>query len=146
MKRSVVLALVFVLALSAVSFGAVQDFGKFTIDVPAGWTATHTGPTASITKNDNTAALSVTVDSAQGNSAGALAAAFVESFKGSFKSVSEPKADSDGDYSWDMVNAQDVNTHAMLHVAGGNYVLITMTGVENAADDMSAILDSIKEK
>lgn len=146
MRRIFVLAMVLALTVSAVAFGEVKDFGKFTIDVPAGWTATHTGPTASITKNDNTAALSVTVDSAQGNSAGALAAAFVESFKGSFKSVSEPKADSDGDYSWDMVNAQDVNTHAMLHVAEGDYVLITMTGVENAADDISAMLDSIKDK
>ena len=39
MKRSVVLALVLALAFSAVAFAGVQDFGKFTVDVPAGWTA-----------------------------------------------------------------------------------------------------------
>ena len=91
MKRSLALAAVLVLAVSAVAFGAVQDFGKFTVDVASGWTASQNGPTAIITKNDNTAQLSITVDAAQGNSAKDLAAAFVENFKGSFAKVSTPE-------------------------------------------------------
>ena len=145
MKRTL-LALIAVAVAATMAFGAVQDFGKFTIDVAAGWTATQQGPTALINKNDNTAAMSVTVDSAQGNSAEVLAGAFVENLKGSFASVSSPEKDSDGDYSWDMVNAQGVNTHAMLHVEDGEYILITMTGVESAGDEISAMLDSIKDK
>ena len=146
MKRSAVLAVVVALFAATMAFGAVQDFGKFTVDVAAGWTATQQGPTASFTKDDNTAAMSITADSAQGNSAKALADAFVGNFKGSFASVSAPEVDEDGDYSWDMVNAQGVNTHAMLHVEDGDYILITMTGLEAAADDIQAMLGSLKDK
>ncbi|MBQ7221685.1 MAG: hypothetical protein IJS28_11985 [Synergistaceae bacterium] len=144
MKRLAVAALV--VALSAVAaFGAVQDFGKFTLDIADGWTATQTGPAVVITKDDKTASMSITIDSAQGNTADALAAAFVESFKGSFEKVGTPEKDDDGDYSWDMENG-GIETHAMLSVEDGNYMLITMTNADAAADDMMAILNSVQEK
>ena len=144
MKRIVLAAAVAAL-FAAAAFGAVQDFGKFTLDIADGWTATQTGPAVVITKDDKTASMSITIDSAQGNSAETLAAAFVESFKPSFEKVGTPEKDEEGDYSWDMVT-NGVETHAMLSVDGDNYMLITMTNAEAAADDMMAILNSVKEK
>ena len=144
MKRIVLAAIVVALS-AAVAFGAVQDFGKFTIDVAAGWTAAQNGPAVVITKDDKSAAMSVTVDSAQGNSAEVLAGAFVESFKGSFESISAPEADSDGDYSWTMKSG-GVETQAMLHVEDGDYMLVTMTNLEAAADEISAMLGTIQDK
>ena len=146
MKRLAVFAAVIAVFSAAAAFGAVQDFGKFTIDVAAGWTASQQDSTVLINKDDNTAAMSLTVDSAQGSSAKDLAAAFVENFKGSFAKVSEPEADADGDYSWDMTNANGVDTHAMLTVQDGDYMLITMTGVEAAGEEISAMLGSIQDK
>ncbi len=142
MKR---LAVLLVAVLATAAFAGVQDFGKFTVDVADGWTATQNGPTAVITKNDNTAALSITVSPAEAPIAD-LAKAFAAEFSKSFATVSTPEADSDGDYSWDMVNAAGVNTHAMLHVEDGDYILITMTGVEAAGDEISAMLGSVKDK
>jgi len=147
MKR-LLTALTLVAVFAAASFAGVQDFGKFTIDVPEGWTASQQGPTAIFTKNDNTASLSITVDSTQGYSAADLAAAFVENFKnsGSFASVGTPEADSDGDYSWNMTNNQGVESKTILTVDDKNYVLFVATGIENAADDFGTMLGSVKSK
>ena len=144
MKRFAV-AVIAVMLSAAMAFGAVQDFGKFTVDVAAGWTAAQTGPAVVITKDDKSASMSITVDSAQGNSAEVLAGAFAESFKGSFGKVGTPAADADGDYSWDMEN-NGVTTNAVLHVEDGDYMLITMTNLEAAADEISAMLGSIQDK
>ncbi len=148
MMKRLAVAVMLVILSAVMAFGAVQDFGKFSLDVPEGWTASQEGSVVLLNKNDNTAAMSITIDAvpAEVNGIDALAAAFAQEFAGSFKSVSTPEKDSDGDYSWDMMNAQDVNTHAMLTVKDGNYMLLTMTGAENAADDMSAILESVEEK
>ena len=147
MKRTLTLIAVFAAVLAAASaFGAVQDFGKFTVDVPAGWTSSLQDNTAVITKNDNTAALTLTVASAEGNSAADLASAFVETFKSSFTKVGAPEADADGDYTWEMLNAQGVSTTAVLHVEDGDYMLITMTGLDAAGDEISAMLGSVQDK
>ena len=146
MKRLAVFAAIVAVFSAAAAFGAVQDFGKFTVDVPAGWTASQNGPTAIINKDDNTAAMSLTVDSAQGNSAKDLAEAFVENFKGSFAKVSAPEADEDGDYAWVMTNGAGVDTHALLRADDGDYMLITMTGLETAGEEISAMLGSVQDK
>ena len=145
MKRIAFAAIVVALS-AAMAFGTVQDFGKFTVDVAAGWTATQEGPSALINKNDGTAAMSITLAPAEGNSVQALAEAFVENFKGSFPKVTAPEADEDGDYSWTMTNANGVDTHALLRVDDGDYILITMTGIETAGEDIQAMLGSVKDK
>ncbi|MBQ3446379.1 MAG: hypothetical protein IJG37_01890, partial [Synergistaceae bacterium] len=103
MKRSLALAALLALVLSAGAFA--QDFGKFTVDIAPGWTATEQNGTAVITKNDNSAQLTISIADAGGATKQQLAEAFVEEFKKSFKEVSAPVADSDGDYSWDMVTS-----------------------------------------
>ena len=145
MKR-LVLAVLAVVLSAAMAFGAVQDFGKFTLNVASGWTAKTEGPSAIITKDDNTAALTITVDSANGASAKDIAAAFAEECKKSYPTVGTPEADEDGDYTWSMTNANGVENHALLRVADGDYMFITMAGLDAAGEDIAAMLDSVEDK
>ncbi|MBQ7214852.1 MAG: hypothetical protein IJS39_02580 [Synergistaceae bacterium] len=83
MKRLAVLAAVFAVVLSAAAaFAGIQDFGKYTVNVPAGWTATPDGETVGIVKDDNTASMSITYDSLDGSSLKEAADAFVEALNG----------------------------------------------------------------
>ena len=139
MKR-LLIALTLVAVFAAASFADVQDFGKFTVDVPEGWTATQNGETVAIVKKDNTASMSITVDSTDGSSLKELADAFVEALGGRNLQVS------DGTYQFEMTNANGVDSKAVLSGDDKNYALFVMTGIENAREDMSKILDSVKEK
>ena len=139
MKRLALSALVLALT-AACAFGGVQDFGRFTIDVPAGWTATQDDSTVGIVKNDNTASLSITIDSTEGTPLKDIAEEFSKAFSGT-----KPEADSDGDYSFEF-NQNGVNSHCIITSEEGEYALLVLTGLENAPDDMSAILGSFKMK
>lgn len=144
MKRSLVLAAVLVVVLTAAAFG--QDFGKFTMNIAEGWTGSQNGPTAIATKNDNTASFTVTVAAMEGATKAQLAEAFAAEFKKSFAEVGTPEADKDGDYSWDMKTANGVESHALLSSDGGDYVLMVMTNVAAAPDDFTAMIGSIEKK
>lgn len=141
MKRSFVLATIAVVLSAVCAFGAVQDFGRFTIDVPQGWTATQDGSTVGIVKNDSTASMSITIDSTEGAALKDIAEEFSKELSGT-----KPEADSDGDYSFEFKNQNDVNSHCLITADGGEYALIVLTGSENAPDDMKAILESFKLK
>ena len=140
MKRLSALAAVLALVLASAAFAGVQDFGSFTVDVPAGWTATQDGETVGIVKNDNTASISISVDSTDGASAKELADAFVEALKG--KNL---KQDS-GAYTFSFDNGNGVNSEAILMAEGGKYALFVVTGKENAPAEVSAIVNSLTEK
>ena len=148
MKRSLALAAVLVVVLSATAFAGVQEFAKFTIDVADGWTATEQQGTAVITKNDNTAQLTVSIADAGGATKAQLAEAFVAEFKksGAYTEISAPVADSDGDYSWDMKTTAGAESHAMLGIEGSDFILFVITNVQAAPDDISAMIGSIKQK
>ena len=140
MKRLAVLAAVVAVFSAAMAFGAVQDFGKFTVDVPAGWTATPDGETVGIVKNDNTASISISYDSLDGASLKEVADAFVEALNG--KGLAQ-----DGDvYTFSMTNANGVESQCFLSGDDKNYGLVVVTGAENAPEEVSAIMDSIKDK
>ena len=139
MKR-LVLAAVLALALTTAAFAGVQDFGNFTVDVPAGWTAEQDGETVGIVKNDNTASMSITVDATEGATIKELADAFVDALNGR-----NLKADG-GNYTFEMTNANGVDSKAFLSGEGGKYALIVVTGLENAPDEISAIINSLQEK
>ena len=139
MKRLTV-AVVLVVLSAAVAFAGVQDFGKFTIDVPMGWTAEADGETVGFTKNDNTASMSITVDTLDGASLKEVADAYVEALNGKGLSGS-------GDnYTFTMTNANGVDSKCFLTSEGNNYALIVVTGGENAPDDISKMMDSLTEK
>ena len=145
MKRLLTVTAIIALFASA-AFAATQDFGKFTVDVADGWTASQQGPTAVIVKNDNTASLSITLDATGGASRADLANAFVEEFKKSFTSVSAPEADADGDYTFTMVNGNGIESKALLTGDDEQYCLFVMTGVDAAGDEISAMLGSVQDK
>ena len=139
MKGLAAVAVVAVLAATA-AFGAVQDFGAFTIDVPAGWTAERDGETVAFTKNDNTASMSITYDTTDGASLKEIADAFVDALKG--KGL---KKDGDG-YTFTMTNENGVESKCFIAGDNKNYALIVVTGGENAPDDVAAMMDSLTEK
>ncbi|MBQ3446381.1 MAG: hypothetical protein IJG37_01900 [Synergistaceae bacterium] len=145
MKRSMLLAMLAVFAASAALAG-VQDFGKFTVDVPAGWTGTFQNPTAVITKNDNTAALTITIAPTEGLSRKEIADAFVAECRKSYPTVGTPEADNDGDYTWEMTNANGVKSSVLLTGDNEEYCAFVMTGLDVAGDEISAMLGSVKDK
>ncbi len=71
MKRLLTFAAVLALILSSAAFGSageVHDFGRFTLEVPKGWTASQTGDTGVVTRDDNMAQVTVMITNAEGNS------------------------------------------------------------------------------
>ena len=141
MKRLVVLAAVFAVLSAAMAFGGVQDFGKFTVDVPAGWTAAQDDETVGIVKNDNTAAVSITYDSLDGATLEEAVDAFLESLGGK-----NPGKAGDKVYTFTFTNDNGVESKCYISGDDKNYALIVVTGGENAADEISGILDSVQEK
>ena len=141
MKRLVVLAAVFAVFSAAMAFGGVQDFGKFTVDVPAGWTATPDDETVGIVKNDNTAAVSITYDSLDDATLEDVADAFLESLGGK-----NPAKEGDKLYTFTFTNDNGVESKCYISGDDKNYALIVVTGGENAPDEVSAIMDSLQEK
>ena len=139
MKRLALAAVLAVIAAS-MAFAGVQDFGKFTIDVPAGWTANQDDEAVIFTKNDNTASMSITVDALDGASLKEIADAFVEALSG------KGLAPMDGGYTFTMTNANGVESKCYLTGDDKNYGLIVVTGAENAPEEISAMMDSMQEK
>ena len=139
MKRLLV-ALTLVAVFAAASFAGVQDFGKFTIDVPEGWTAEQDGETVGIVKNDETASMSITVDTLDGSSLKECADAFVQELSGKNLQLV------DGAYQFEFTNASGVVSKAFLTGDDKNYALIVVTGGENAPDDIASMMDSLQEK
>ena len=139
MKR-ILLAAVFAVLAATMAFAGVQDFGAYTINVPAGWTATPDGETVGIVKDDNSAALSITYDTSDGASLKEIADAFVQALNG--KGLKQ-----DGDsYTFSMTNANGVDSQCFLAGDAEHYALFVVTGLENAPDEISAMMDSLTEK
>ena len=61
MKRIIFLALIIFALSSSFAYGEVQEFAKFSMDIPADWTAKEEGVTVSVSKNDNSASILVTI-------------------------------------------------------------------------------------
>ena len=140
MKRTLAAIAVLAVVLSAASaFAFVQQFGKFSVDVPEGWGANQEGSTVILIKNDRTASMSITVADTEGMNRKALAEAFVKELNGR-----DLERDDDGDYTFTMTNANGVDSHALLTGDDEEYCLFVMTGIENARDEMTAILGSVK--
>lgn len=136
MKR-LSIAVLLVALFAAVSFAAVQDFGKFRVDVPAGWTATQDGETVGIVKDDNAAAVSITYGDADGASIEEIATEFVKALKG------RNLQNNDGIYTFEMTNANGIDSKCTLTGDDKEYGLIVVTGGENAQEDVDAIMASL---
>ena len=136
-KRIGVLSVLAVFVFSAAAFAAVQDFKDFTVDVPDDWTATQNGTTVGIVANDNSAAVSITMDKRDGMEAKDLAAAFAEKLKGS-----EPVLEDDV-YHFDFKNEAGVESRAILNTEDDKYLLLVITGQN---PKLEALIDSIQGK
>ena len=141
MKRlSALFAILAVMLVASMVSGEVKDFESFTVEVPDNWTAMPDGTTVDIIKDDNTALVSITVESMEGISLKELAEAYAE---GMNASNITPDGDS---YTFEAENPNGVSMKCFLSGDGTNYALIVVTGLENAADEVSAIVDSLQEK
>ena len=140
MKRLAVLAAIWAVFSAAAAFAGVQDFGAYTVNVPAGWTAEQDGETVGIVKNDNSAAISISYDSLDGSSLKEAADAFVEALNG------KGLKSENGGYTFTMTNANGVESKCYLTGDDKNYALIVVTGGENAPDEVMAIINSLTDK
>ena len=84
--------------------------------------------------------MSITYDSLDGASLEEIADVFFESLHGE-----NPAKDGEV-YTFTMTNEHGVESKCFLSGDDKNYALIVVTGGENAPDEVSAIMDSIKEK
>ena len=141
MKRTIVLATILALAFSAMAFAeGEQDFGLFKAYVPAGWSASKNGETAIFTKDDSTSSATITVAKTEGASLKELADAFASEFKKSLKDVTAPQVDEDGDYMFEMTNANGVKSTVLLTGTDSEYALFVLTGIEAGGEGLAQIL------
>ncbi len=134
------LALVFALLISVSAFAGVQEFGSLVIDVPAGWTATQDGTTVGIVKNDSSASMSVTLETNEGVSIHDLATAYAKELNGT-EPTQIKGGTFDGDWTFNFGNSE-----ALISGDDKNYILIVVTGADNAASELTAMMDSIAIK
>lgn len=145
MKR-LVFAAVVVVCLASSAFAEIRDFGKFSVDVPDGWEVRQENSTVLLSNMEKTAAMTITVEAANGSSAQALAQSLSGQFRLAFARVNAPQAELDGSYHWDMIAGNGMLTRAKVSVKGENYLLLTMSNMEAAPGDFAAMLQSIREK
>ena len=140
MKRIFGLAVVFAALFAAAAFGA--QFGRLSVEVPAGWTATQEDSTVGIVKNDNSASMSITLASKDGASLEELAAAYAQQLNGSApQKMTEGKFA--GDYVFEFTNANGIKCEGLVSGDDTDYILIVVAGADNAQAELEAIMDSI---
>ena len=140
MKRILGLVVVFAALFATAAFGA--QFGDLSIEVADGWTASQEGSTVAIIKDDNSASMSVTLESADGASLEELANAFAQKLGGSAPQLMTEGV-FEGDYSFEFTNANGVKCDALISGGDTHYLLIVVAGGENAQDEIIAMISSI---
>ena len=146
MKRLLALSLVLAVLLSSVAFGAVQDFGKFTLNIPEGWTAKiaeGNDPeycTVDITGNDSS--ISFTYAPTNGYSLEDL----LEDWTNMEPTSSKPERTNDGYYMYTYKNEEGkkVVCYVRAESDGKMYTSSEMAG--NDTKTMTAIRDSFTLK
>lgn len=150
MKRLLLLSVILALVLSSAAFGEVHDFGRFTLDVPEGWTASQTGDTIAVTRDDNMAQVTVMITNAEGNSLKDIAEYEAKAYKeNGFTEVTEPERNSNGSYSFSAVNPYGAATSVSMTIFGDNLIDISVViaqGNEGAASEIDKILGSLSMK
>ena len=140
MKRILGLVVVFAALFATAAFG--EQFGDLSIEVADGWTASQEGSTVAIIKDDNTASLSITLESADGASLEELANAFAQKLGGSAPQLMTEGV-FEGDYAFEFTNANGVKCDALISGGDTYYLLIVVAGGDNAQDEIIAMISSI---
>ncbi len=127
-------SLVLSFSLCIAASAAVKEFPKFSVDVPAGWSASEQDGTVILMADDKTASVSITRGDTDGASFVDLAKAFAKELKGT-----EPQ-EQDGVYVFTFNGGAST---AILGGEGKEYALMVMSG---KSDKFEAIMGSIKDK
>lgn len=144
MKHSVAKIIAAVMILSAsCAFGAVQDFGRYTVDVIDGWMAVPQGDTVYFVKNDNSASWSVMFGEVPGGaSVEQYARDVMKQLKGS-----NFGDNGKGTYNFTFKNPNGQNTHAVIASLGGNeFMQWGITGEEKAGAEINRLINSMTPK
>lgn len=150
MKRFVLA--VFITVLTAVSaFGAVQDFGKFTLDIPKGWRAEITDDAieiiVEIQNNDNSSSMTF-IYGAVSNGEPLTFDEFIKDWPELYNNPSKINRTDDGYYTFTHTNddGKKAAVYAREVYSGGRamYYSADMTGKDIAA--MKKIRDSFRLK
>ncbi|MBQ9404731.1 MAG: ankyrin repeat domain-containing protein [Synergistaceae bacterium] len=140
--RRLVLA-VLLLTLSAImAFGEVQDFGKFTLDIPQNWTAEYEDLTVNINKNDDSSSMSITYSPTDGYSIEDL----LHDWRNMEDDASELKHTSDGyyTYTYKAEDGKKTTSYIRTEEDGKMYLSVDMTGKDTKT--MTAIMNSFALK
>ena len=136
--RRFVCAFALMLLLSSAAFAVTKEFGRFTIDVPDGWSASDEGNgTTSIMAEDKSAALTVTINDLKGATLGEVAEQMSNALGGT-----KPDVDADGDYSFDF-SSGGVASRAVMTGDNREYMMLSITGQH---EELAGILNSIEIK
>ena len=136
MKRLILC--VILLTISACAFADVEEFRYFSLDVPQGWRAEEDGSVVTVTANDNTGSLSITMGNPESRDIGELAVAFSSELNGTM-----PEKDSEGNYSFEFNNGISQAT-----ITGDEdfFMLIIGNGFVSNAETLGRILESLEMK
>ncbi|MBQ2615997.1 MAG: hypothetical protein IJF90_03975 [Synergistaceae bacterium] len=78
MKRLFALSALLAVLLSSAAYGKVRDFGRFTVNIPKGWTAEHEGSRVTLMKGRMI--MEIVADSRGGRSLEAIAKEVAEQY------------------------------------------------------------------
>lgn len=136
MKRLAVLSVLAVLFSAISAFGAVKDFGKFTVNVPKGWRAEKEGSRVTLMKGRMI--MEIVVDSLGGKSLETIAEEIGEQYG------SEDLEDMEDDYIFTYTEDGVESFGRVNSPKKGMYLLVLMTPHDN--DAMFEIEESIRVK
>lgn len=134
-RKSIVLALLAVFVVSSIAFAAVKTFGHISVDVLDGWSAAQDGTTVSLTANDNSAALTVTLEENDGTDLELIAKEYAKQFN-----ATAPVFEDDV-YTMSFKNANGVDCNVVISGDGDMYVMLVMIGEH---PQMEQIVDSLE--
>lgn len=126
------------LMITTCAFADIEEFRYFSLDVPMGWTAEEDGAVVTVTADDKSGSLSITMGNPESRDIGELARSFSAELNGT-----TPEKDDEGNYSFEFNNGVSQAT-----IAGDEdfFMLIIGTGFVNNAETLGRILDSLEMK
>ena len=148
MKRLLLLAAILVLALSSSASCEVHDFGRFTMDVPEGWTTGQKNATRFVTRNDNMAQVTFTMADTDGKSLNEIADMLIKAYKeNGFTDITKLVKDSEGYYTFSAENPYGAACIEYFKVVDDEVrmisVVIAKGHEENAAGEIQKMFNSV---
>lgn len=150
MKR-LALSVILILALSFAAFGEVHDFGRFTMDVPEGWTTGQKNSTSVVTRNDNMAQIIFTMADPEGKSLDEILDMLVKAYhENGFTDITEPVKNSDGYYTLNSINPYGAACVEYVKIVDDEVRMISIVVArgheDSASGEIQKMLDSVEIK